>query len=280
MSHEGLVTISVMISSSKSSSYFSRTVTYVFIFGQWWAIGWLSKWRNLSSQNVTKVRKLKMIHDWIVVNFFDFIYCCILRSLSLVLFHQLHKCIFFDFSPHHVCEWKLRFWQVWGFIKVNKILFYLLSQIFVVCSEKFIQHIIHFISGSQLKCKPSGRQNWRYYEFSWEGYDKNYAYKGWNKGKFWLFLYTFWTGSMGWYNHLLVRAECVRQHNEVAIILGIISLSSSSLFFFFWAFCSEQTWLADDFKGKPPHWLLGVNSYCSELSASTSLMSYGDGRQT
>jgi hypothetical protein len=26
--------------------------------------------------------------------------------------------------------------------------------------------------------------------------------------------------------------------------------------------------LADDFKGKPPHWLLGVNSYWSELSAS------------
>ena len=37
-------------------------------------------------------------------------------------------------------------------------------------------------------------------------------------------------------------------------------------------------WLADDFIGKPPHWLLGVNSYWSELS--TSLMSYGYCRQT
>jgi hypothetical protein len=38
--------------------------------------------------------------------------------------------------------------------------------------------------------------------------------------------------------------------------------------------------LADDFKGKPPHSLLGVNSYWSELSASTTLMSYEDGSQT
>ena len=38
---------------------------------------------------------------------------------------------------------------------------------------------------------------------------------------------------------LFVRPQCVRQRNEVAIILGIISpLSSSSL----WAFCSELTW--------------------------------------
>ena len=36
---------------------------------------------------------------------------------------------------------------------------------------------------------------------------------------------------------MLVRAECVRQRNEVAIKLGIISLSS-----IFRAFCSEETW--------------------------------------
>ena len=39
-------------------------------------------------------------------------------------------------------------------------------------------------------------------------------------------------------------------------------------------------WLADDFKGKTPHWLLEVTSYWSELSASSSLMSYEDGKQT
>ena len=75
---------------------------------------------------------------------------------------------------------------------------------------------------------------------------------------------------------LLVRAECVRQSNDVDIILGIISLLSSGLS----ALSRLGLWLADDLKGKPPHWQLGVNSYWSELSASTSLMSYGDGRQT
>ena len=39
---------------------------------------------------------------------------------------------------------------------------------------------------------------------------------------------------------LLVRAECVRQRNEVAIILGIIFSSSLSLSLS--AICSEQTW--------------------------------------
>ena len=38
--------------------------------------------------------------------------------------------------------------------------------------------------------------------------------------------------------HKLVRVECVRQRNEVAIILGIIFSFSLSLR----TFCSEQTW--------------------------------------
>jgi hypothetical protein len=44
--------------------------------------------------------------------------------------------------------------------------------------------------------------------------------------------------------------------NEVAIILGIIF---SSFFFFLLSDLSRlYLWLADDFKGKPPAWLLGV----------------------
>ena len=72
--------------------------------------------------------------------------------------------------------------------------------------------------------------------------------------------------------YILDRAECVRQSNEVVIKLLLLSVLSTLR--------RLGRWLADDSKGKPPHWLLGVNSYCSELSASTSLMSYGDGRQT
>ena len=64
----------------------------------------------------------------------------------------------------------------------------------------------------------------------------------------------------------------MRQRNEVAIKLGLISLISLLS-----ALSRLGLRLADDFKGVPPHWLLGVNS---ELSASTSLMGYGDGRQT
>ena len=40
----------------------------------------------------------------------------------------------------------------------------------------------------------------------------------------------------------LVREECVLQRNEVAILLGIISLSFCISFSLsFWAFCSEQS---------------------------------------
>ena len=39
----------------------------------------------------------------------------------------------------------------------------------------------------------------------------------------------------GWVAEILVRAECVRQHSEVAIKLAII-------FSLFWSFCFEQTW--------------------------------------
>ena len=78
---------------------------------------------------------------------------------------------------------------------------------------------------------------------------------------------------------LLVRAECMRQCNKVAIKLVIISLSLFSLSWLS-ALSRLGLWLADDFKGKPPHWLLGVNSYWSELNVSTSVMSYGNGRQT
>ena len=48
---------------------------------------------------------------------------------------------------------------------------------------------------------------------------------------------------------ILVRAECVRQRNEAAIILGIISPFSSELS----ALSRLGLLLADDFKGRPPH---------------------------
>ena len=92
----------------------------------------------------------------------------------------------------------------------------------------------------------------------------------------WCWMVNLHSGAAGWWLETkLVREECVRQRNKVAIILGIIYLTPplSGLS----ALSRLGLWLADDFKGKPPHWLLGVNSYWSELSASTSLMSYGDG---
>ena len=62
-----------------------------------------------------------------------------------------------------------------------------------------------------------------------------------------------------YHSKILVRAECMRQRNVVAIILGIISppppLSSGLT-----AISRLGLWLADDFKGKPPHWLPGVKS--------------------
>jgi hypothetical protein len=72
-------------------------------------------------------------------------------------------------------------------------------------------------------------------------------------------------------NGKLVRAECVRQRNEVAIIQGIISLS---------LFLSPG--LSADLDSD---WLMTSKSSLligcwSELSASTSLMRYGDGSQT
>ena len=64
----------------------------------------------------------------------------------------------------------------------------------------------------------------------------------------------------------MVRAECVRQRNEVAIKLGIISLSSSLFLGFLPRADLVSDW-ADDFIGKYPHWLLGVYSVWGVLQA-------------
>jgi hypothetical protein len=76
-----------------------------------------------------------------------------------------------------------------------------------------------------------------------------------------------------------VRATEQRSGHYTMHYLSLFSLSSG-----FSALSRIGLLLADDFKGMPPHWLLVLTQcagkYWSELTASTSLMSYGDARQT